>query len=170
MNGPDLWRQSMARIVDRDTLITLLQPQRRAGAQVVFTNGCFDLLHAGHVRYLMDARSEGDLLVIGLNTDASVRLLKGPTRPFIPEMERAAMLASLRCVDYVCLFGEPTAAPLVDLLRPDVYVKGGDYDIAEIPEGRVVAAYGGRLVKGLFVEGRSTSELSQRIAAALDNE
>ncbi|MDI3298894.1 MAG: D-glycero-beta-D-manno-heptose 1-phosphate adenylyltransferase [Bacillota bacterium] len=143
---------------------------RRQGRRLVFTNGCFDLLHAGHVRYLQAARALGDLLVVGLNSDASVRRLKGPLRPFVPEAERAEVLAALAAVDYVVLFEEASPAGLIAALRPEVYAKGGDYAERPLPERPVVEAHGGRVVLLPLVEGRSSSALAERVAARLGGE
>ena len=118
---------SPPKIQNRQSLSAILRERQAAGQTVVFTNGCFDLLHLGHVRYLQEARSLGDLLVIGLNSDDSARALKGPNRPLVPQDERAEVLAALDCVDYVTIFEEITAVALVETLRPNVYVKGGDY-------------------------------------------
>ena len=143
--------------------------RQQAGEQGVFTNGCFDLLHLGHVRYLQEARALGHFLILGLNSDESVRLLKGPGRPLMPENERAEILAALACIDYVTIFGEPTAGPLIEYLRPAVYVKGGDYalaggspevpDTSRLPEARVVLAYGGTVRLIPYLPHHSTSEL-----------
>lgn len=118
---------------------------KTAGKTVVFTNGCFDILHVGHVRYLREARSRGDVLVVGVNKDESVRKLKGPERPINPESDRAEVLAALECVDYVTLFGEETPAELIRAIRPDVDVKGGDYAIEDMPEAEVMRSIGGRV-------------------------
>ncbi len=118
----------------------------RGDKKVVFTNGCFDVLHIGHLRCLQAARSLGDMLVIGLNTDESVRALKGPSRPLNNQASRAEMLSGFDCVDYVVLFGEATASETIELLKPDVYCKGGDYDAEKIPETPIVRSYGGRVV------------------------
>lgn len=138
---------------------------------MVLTNGCFDLLHLGHVRYLQQARALGDCLIVGVNSDASVRRLKGPSRPLQPEADRAEILAALACVEYVVLFGEDTAESLVEALRPDIYVKGGDYAAASqeellriLPEARVVQSYGGHVHVLPYVPGKSTSDLVQRLA------
>jgi rfaE bifunctional protein nucleotidyltransferase chain/domain len=117
----------MGSVLSEDALAALVSERRADGARAVFTNGVFDLLHLGHVRYLQRARALGDLLIVGLNSDASTRRLKGSSRPYVPEMERAEVLAALACVDYVTIFADPTAARLVERLRPAVYVKGGDY-------------------------------------------
>jgi rfaE bifunctional protein nucleotidyltransferase chain/domain len=138
---------------------------RAAGRSVVFTNGCFDLLHRGHVDYLQRARALGDALLVGLNGDPSVRLLKGPGRPILPEADRAAVLAALRAVDAVVIFQEPTAEALVAAVRPAVYVKGGDWGSASRtpPEAAVVLGYGGRVQYLPYLPGRSTSEIVAQI-------
>ncbi|MDH7485033.1 MAG: adenylyltransferase/cytidyltransferase family protein [Anaerolineae bacterium] len=140
---------------------------RAAGRTVVFTNGHFDLLHLGHVDLLQRARALGDVLVVGLNSDASTRQLKGPLRPIMPQAERAAMLAALACVDLVVIFDELTANRLVAALRPDIYVKGGDWqpdgDRAGPPEAAVVHSYGGQVRFLPYLPGHSTSDLIQTI-------
>jgi D-beta-D-heptose 7-phosphate kinase/D-beta-D-heptose 1-phosphate adenosyltransferase len=130
---------------------------------VVFTNGCFDLLHAGHVRYLAAARREGDILVVGLNSDRSVRDIKGDTRPILPESERAQVLAGLAAVNYVVLFDEPDPLRLITALTPDVLVKGGDWPEAAIIGAQVVRNRGGRVVRIPVVEGARTSAIIARI-------
>ena len=154
-------RAPESKILDRSTLVHRLAPPRDRA--VVFTNGCFDLLHRGHTDYLAAARALGDFLVVGLNTDASVRRLKGPGRPIIPEGDRARILAALECVDAVTLFDEDTPAALITALVPDILVKGGDYEAETIAGADVVRAAGGRVVVLPFVAGRSTSELIRRI-------
>ncbi len=166
-----------SKIQARDALAAILRERQAAGAVVVFTNGCFDLLHVGHVFYLQAARALGDLLVVGLNSDTSTRHLKGPQRPLVPEQERAEVLAALACVDYVTIFEEETAVALVKTLRPDVYVKGGDYaapgrngetppiDPSRLPEAAPVLAYGGRVQLIPYLPGHSTTELIERIIA-----
>ena len=136
---------------------------REAGGRVVFTNGCFDLLHPGHVSYLRAARSLGDALVVGLNSDASVRRLKGPPRPVVPEKDRATMLAALESVDAVILFDEDTPVRLLRDLRPAVYVKGGDYRIEYLPEAKVAADIETEIRIIPFEPGYSTSALIERI-------
>lgn len=139
----------------------------RPGA-VVFTNGCFEILHAGHVAYLYEARSLGDALVVGVNTDASARRLgKGHGRPFVPENERALLVAALESVDAVCLFDEDTPAELIRQLLPAVLVKGADYETDEVAGREVVEAAGGRVELIALVEGRSTSGLLRRIREAV---
>jgi len=150
--------------LDWDAMRDERERLRAAGRRVVFTNGCFDILHLGHVQYLAFARSQGDVLVVGLNSDASVRRNKGPRRPIVPEDERAALLLALRCVDYVVLFDEATPERLVERLVPDVLVKGRDW--AHFVAGReVVEAAGGRVVLADLVPGRSTTGLVERILA-----
>src|SRR5579864_4540950 len=162
------------KIVGRDELAVEVRRRQARGERGVFTNGCFDLLHLGHVRYVQEARALGDFLILGLNSDESSRLLKGPGRPFMPERERAEILASLISVDYVTIFGETTAIPLVELLHPAIYVKGGDYataadgeeiipDTKRLPEAAAVYAYGGAVRLIPYVPGHSTTELIERI-------
>lgn len=136
---------------------------RAAGQRIVFTNGCFDILHAGHVRYLTQARSLGDCLVLGLNTDASVRRLKGETRPVNRELDRAEVVGALAAVDYVVLFDEPTAEALVEKVRPAVYAKGGDYTRETLPEAKIVERYGGEVHFIGLVPGRSTTKIIEKI-------
>jgi rfaE bifunctional protein nucleotidyltransferase chain/domain len=144
-------------------LLERVQARRAIGARVVFTNGCFDLLHRGHVRYLAEAAELGELLVVGLNSDHSVRGLKGAGRPLMPEDERAEVLAALGCVDYVTLFDTPTAAGLIEVLRPEVYVKGGDYADQPPPEAKLARELGGEFRVLELVPGSSTSDLVRRI-------
>ena len=149
--------------MERNELVQEVAHLQAAGRRVVFTNGCFDILHAGHVRYLNAARAVGDVLVLGLNSDASVRRLKGESRPINGEEDRAEVLAGLAAVDYVVIFDEPTAEPLVELLKPDVYVKGGDYTVERLPEARIVASYGGETVLIPEVPGRSSTNMIKKI-------
>jgi rfaE bifunctional protein nucleotidyltransferase chain/domain len=155
----------MGAIVPFSKLGDLGERLRAAGQHVVFTNGHFDLLHVGHLRYLEAARALGDALVVGVNDDTVTTARKGPGRPVLPEDERAELLAGLACVDYVTIFHEPTAEFAVALLRPDVYVKGGDYAPggAALPEARVVASYGGQTTILPLTPGRSTTEIVARI-------
>ncbi len=157
----------MGSVIPVDTLEALGEALRNEERRIVFTNGHFDLLHVGHLRYLQAARRLGDVLVVGVNDDAVTTERKGPARPLLPEGERAELLAGLACVDYVTIFHEPTAERTVALLRPDVYVKGGDYGPggAALPEARIVAAYGGETVILPLEEGRSTSAIVAAIRA-----
>ncbi|MET0648823.1 MAG: adenylyltransferase/cytidyltransferase family protein [Pyrinomonadaceae bacterium] len=134
-----------ARILERNRLIARVAIARKGGARVVFANGCFDLLHVGHVRYLEAAKGLGDLLVVGINSDEQVRRLKGEGRPFVSERERAEVIASLRAVDYVTVFHEPTVTELLLALRPDIHAKGTDYTEESVPERDVVRSFGGRV-------------------------
>lgn len=136
---------------------------RNRDGKVVFTNGCFDLLHIGHVRYLEEARSLGDALVVAVNTDASIRQIKGSDRPVVPEMERAEMVASLHCVDYVTLFDTPDPLPLIQFLLPDFLVKGADWSIETIVGADVVLEAGGQVKPIELVPGHSTSALITRV-------
>lgn len=153
----------MERIIPRSELAALGETLRAAGRRIVFTNGCFDLLHVGHLRYLEQARALGDVLVVGLNSDTSVRGLKGPKRPLVPEDERAELLAGLRCVDYVTLFEEPVPHETLAALRPHFHVKGGDYEAEALPETPLVRSLGGEVVIMPLVAGRSTTNVVQKI-------
>lgn len=150
-------------IVSRTELLRELAPRRAAGMTIVFTNGCFDILHRGHVEYLAAARQLGDVLVVGLNSDASVRRLKGPDRPINPEGDRAAVLDALRAVDFVTIFEEDTPAALIEAVQPDVLVKGADYTEDRIVGADIVRQRGGRVVIVPLLGGRSTSGLIARI-------
>jgi len=149
-----------------DGLAALVAARQAAGEVVVFTNGVFDLLHVGHARYLAEARALGDALVIAVNADESVRGFKGDLRPIVPLAERMEMLASLSCVDFVVPFATRTPVPLIEALRPAVYVKGGDYREEDLPEARVVCGYGGDVRILPFVAGRSTTDIIARVCAA----
>jgi rfaE bifunctional protein nucleotidyltransferase chain/domain len=155
------------KILQRDELAELVHYRQQHGEHGVFTNGCFDLLHLGHVRYLQEARGLGDFLILGLNSDESTRKLKGPGRPLVPEQERAEILAALTCIDYVTIFGEATADSLLSLLQPAIYTKGGDYVADQqaapgskrLPEAPTVQAYGGTIKLIPYLPHHSTTEL-----------
>ena len=152
------------KVVDWEAAARWVKELQAQGQKVAFTNGCFDLLHLGHVRYLEEARSLGDALIVGVNTDLSVRRLKkGPGRPLTPEADRARVLAACACVDRVALFAEDTPLSLITLLTPDILVKGGDYQLDEIVGREVVLARGGRVVALPFVPGYSTTGLIDRL-------
>jgi D-beta-D-heptose 7-phosphate kinase/D-beta-D-heptose 1-phosphate adenosyltransferase len=155
---------------DRQGLAKLLSERRSRGETVVFTNGCFDLLHVGHVKYLQAARKLGDLLVLGLNSDDSIRRLKGPKRPLISQDERAHILAALDCIDYVVVFDEDTPLDLIELLRPDILVKGSDYTPDGVVGKELVESWGGRVELIDLVEGRSTSSIVDKILQAYQRE
>ena len=153
----------MGQVVSQDELILRVQALKRKGQRVVFTNGCFDLLHPGHVRLLEHARSLGDTLVLAINSDASVRQLKGPNRPVIPESERAEILAALAAVDYVVVFNELTPSGLIAAVLPDVLVKGSDWGPSEVVGREEVEAAGGRVVSIPLEAGYSTTHLLECI-------
>lgn len=148
-----------------DELKEIVARFKAEGKRVVWTNGCFDIIHIGHIIYLQRAAAEGDVLIVGLNSDASVRKNKGPERPIVPENERALVLAALESVDYIILFDDLTTVPILQVLKPDVYAKGGDYTIETIvqEERRVVEGYGGRIAIIPGVEGYSTTNLIARL-------
>jgi rfaE bifunctional protein nucleotidyltransferase chain/domain len=155
----------MGRVLSRGELASEARRLKAEGVVLVFTNGVFDLLHVGHVRYLKAARALGGALAVGLNADACVRRLKGPQRPILPEGERAELLAALACVDYVCLFSEDDPRELIRAVLPGVLVKGGDWPVDKILGRDTVEAAGGRVLSLPFVEGRSTTTLVRDIAA-----
>ena len=154
-------------LADRERLAAVLARHREQGRRIVFTNGCFDLLHRGHVTYLSRAKTLGDVLVVGLNSDESVARLKGPGRPLNPLADRAHVLAALSCVDLVAPFGEATPERLLEVVRPDVFVKGGDYTRAMLPEASLVERLGGRVELLPYVEDRSTTGIIERIRESL---
>ena len=151
------------KILSLDELAAKSRALRAAGRQLVFTNGCFDLLHVGHVRYLAAARREGDALAVGLNSDASVLRIKGPRRPIVPERERAEVLAALACVDFVTVFDEPDPLRVILAVQPAVLVKGGDWPEDAIIGAAEVRRGGGRVVRVPVVEGAGTSRIIDRI-------
>ena len=152
-----------SKIMDPQVLAGRLEGLRSAGKHVVFTNGCFDILHIGHIRYLSAARNEGDLLVVGLNSDQSVRLIKGKRRPIVAQDQRLEILASLQVVDYVTLFNEPDPLKLIQILKPTILVKGADWSADEIIGADFVKSRGGRVVRVPLVQGASTSSVIERI-------
>ena len=154
-----------SKLMARDALADHLAAVRTPDRPVVFTNGCFDLLHVGHVRYLTAARDLGACLVVGLNSDASVRRIKGPLRPIIGQEQRAEVLAGLACVDYVTIFDEPDPLALIRALGPDILVKGADWPLGEIIGAEEVMARGGRVERISIVPGASTTEIIERIAS-----
>lgn len=147
----------------RDETAALAESLRRQHRRVVFTNGVFDLLHPGHVRYLQAARAEGDVLIVAINSDRSVRANKGPDRPITPEWERAEVLAALACVDAVTIFDEPTPAAIIAAVQPDVLVKGADWPADQIVGRDVVEARGGRVVRVAIAPGWSTSSILAKV-------
>jgi rfaE bifunctional protein nucleotidyltransferase chain/domain len=158
--------EMFGRLLDVDAAVAWRESLRDAGKTVVFTNGCFDVLHAGHVEYLAWARAQGDALLVGLNEDDSVRALKGEARPIVPFAQRARVLLALRSVDAVVGFGERTPEVLLDRIRPSVHVKSDQYNAEELPERTVVLQHGGRIVLAPHVAGRSTTDTIARILDA----
>ena len=155
-----------SRILDRNRLVARVAIARRQGARVVFANGCFDIMHVGHVRYLEGARALGDLLVVAVNCDEQVRVLKGAGRPFVPERERAEMVAAQRVVHYVTIFTEPTVAEMLLAIRPDIHAKGTDYTAETVPERHIVESYGGRVAIVGDPKDHSTSEMVLKLNSA----
>jgi D-glycero-beta-D-manno-heptose 1-phosphate adenylyltransferase len=153
----------MGRIVTEPELLEAVRAERRADRTIALANGCFDVLHVGHVRYLQGAAAEADCLVVAINDDPSVRRLKGEGRPIMPGADRAELVAALRDVAYVVLFSGPTVGPLLEALRPDVHCKGTDYTIESVPEREIVRAYGGRTAIVGDPKAHSTRELIARI-------
>lgn len=152
----------MGQVCSFDSIEKTLAPLRSAGKKIVFTNGCFDLLHVGHVRYLQEAHRLGDILVVGVNSDASVKRLKGPTRPVQTEADRAEILAALGAVDFTVIFTEDTPENLIHKVRPDILVKGGDWKIESIVGAPFVISYGGQVMSLQFVDGKSTTKLIEK--------
>ena len=149
-----------------EQLLRELKPQRAAGRKIVFTNGCFDLIHLGHVEYFRFAKRQGDILIVAVNTDASIQKLKGPKRPIIPENDRVSVLEELESIDYVIKFSENTPIPLLEKIKPDVLVKGADYTKEQVVGWQIVEGYGGRIALAPLIHGRSTSTVIQRILEA----
>lgn len=158
----------MSKILDRQNLIARRRQWRRQGRRVVFTNGCFDLIHPGHVRFLHQARALGDVLIVAINSDRSVRQLKGPGRPILNEDERCEVLAALEVVDVVTVFDEPTPRDLIAALLPDILVKGGDWPLDQIVGREEVEAAGGRVYSLPYLRGYSTTEIIRRILSRRD--
>ena len=149
------------KIMTRTQLTAFVKKEKRAGKKIVFTNGCFDILHAGHVKSIEFAKSKGDVLVIGLNSDSSIKRIKGPTRPVNKQTDRAVVLAALGAVDAVCIFGQDTPLKLIKIVRPDVLVKGADYKNKEV----VGAEFAGKVVLFPLLKGRSTTNLINKIVS-----
>lgn len=150
-------------ISDISELYSIVKSLKQAGKRIVFTNGCFDIIHVGHVRYLKEARNLGDVLVVGLNSDESVRTIKGMSRPIVPQGERAEVLSSLRDVDYVVIFNEPDPYNTIAAVKPDILVKGGDWRIEDIVGRDIVESCGGKVCTIPFIEGASSSRIIEDI-------
>jgi rfaE bifunctional protein nucleotidyltransferase chain/domain len=156
---------TLRKILSLEELLSIREHLKAEGKTVVLTNGHFDVLHVGHVDCLQRAKALGDVLIVGLNSDASTRLLKGANRPIVPQEERAQLLAALECVDYVVIFEERTAEKLIAAFRPEVYVKGGDWAVEDLPEAKVIAECGVRVEILPQVPGRSTTDIIETILA-----
>lgn len=156
---------NMGKVILKNEAEEITRKYKSEGKTVVFTNGCFDILHVGHLRYLFEAKEKGEILIVGLNSDASVRRLKGEKKPYVPESERAEMLAGLVPVDYVVLFEEDTPIELLAQIKPSVHVKGGDYSKERLPETEVVEANGGRVEIVSLIQGKSTTNIIKEVLA-----
>ncbi|MDD3249534.1 MAG: D-glycero-beta-D-manno-heptose 1-phosphate adenylyltransferase [Smithellaceae bacterium] len=156
----------MDKVLDKTVLKEKLDLLRQGGKKIAFTNGCFDILHAGHVRYLKEAGKTADVLVVALNSDSSVQAIKGPKRPLVPEKERAEVLAALECIDFITIFPEATPLELIGLLKPDVLIKGGDWTEEQIVGREEVRQWGGRVEIIPEFAGRSTTGIVEKILAA----
>ena len=146
-------------LIDRMKISEIVTSLKAKGKKIVFTNGCFDILHVGHVRYLKEAKALGDILILGLNSDCSVKSLKGLNRPINNESDRAEVLSALKAIDYVVIFDEKTAENIVAEVKPDIYAKGGDYSIDTLPEAKIVAEHGGKTVLLQLVDGKSSTNI-----------
>jgi len=153
----------LEKLVEKNKIQAVLAELKKQNKKIVMTNGCFDILHAGHVRYLKESKKFGDILVVGLNSDSSVKALKGPSRPINGELDRAEVLSGLESVDYVVLFDEISPAKLLEEIKPDIYTKGADYTVDTLPEAKTVLAYGGKIEFIKLVEGRSTTKIIDKI-------
>lgn len=153
----------MGKVLSKECLIKEIDELKKQNKKIVTTNGCFDILHVGHVRYLKQAKDLGDILVVALNADSSVRDLKGPTRPVNKEDDRAEVLANLISVDFVVMFAEQTPVDLLASIKPNIHVKGGDYDINTLPEAKVIQENGGEVVFMPMVEGKSTTNIINKV-------
>jgi len=153
----------MFNLIEKENLSDLIKKLRSEGKKIVTTNGCFDLLHVGHVRYLQKSKSFGDILIVMLNSDMSVKRLKGDSRPLNNEQDRAEILCALSCVDYVVIFEKDTPRDLLDIIKPDIHTKGGDYTLETLPEADVIIKNNIKLELITFVEGKSTTNLINKM-------
>jgi len=163
------FQSSSSKILTHEGLAEVVAKRQASGEKIVFTNGVFDLIHVGHIRYLQEARALGDALIVAVNADSSVRSFKGDLRPIISEDDRAELIASLACVDYVTLFDTRTPVPVIEKVHPLIYAKGGDYRIEDLPEYPVVRGYGGEVKILSLVQGKSTTNLIAKICKAYPN-
>ena len=153
----------MGQIIKRDEIENLIQNLKKENKKIVFTNGCFDILHVGHVRYLKESSKHGDILIIGLNSDSSVKKLKGDSRPINTELDRAEILSELNFVDYVVIFEEESPVKLLDEIKPDIYTKGADYTVETLPEAQVVIKNKGEIKFINLIQGKSTTNVIKKI-------
>ena len=153
----------MEKLIEKENLDNIIKKLKAENKKIVFTNGCFDILHAGHVRYLKESKKFGDILIVGLNSDVSVKKIKGESRPINPEMDRAEVLAGLEAVNYIVLFDETSPVKLLEEIKPDIYTKGADYTVETLPEAKTVLSYGGKIEFIKFLEGRSTTKIIDKI-------
>lgn len=149
--------------IDKKVALSIVEEAKKRGKTVVFTNGCFDILHVGHTTYLANAKRCGDILIVGINSDESVKRLKGESRPINTGSDRAEILSSLKSVDYTVIFEEDTPEELIAYLKPSIHVKGGDYKKEDLPETKIVEGYGGEVIILNFVEGKSTTKIINKI-------
>lgn len=153
----------MGKIINRYEISEIISDLKKIGKKLVFTNGCFDILHVGHLRYLQEARDNGDVLMVGVNSDASVKRLKGEKRPYVNEEERQEMLAGLACVDFVVKFEEDTPENILGEIKPDIHIKGGDYKKEDLPEAKIVEDNGGEVRIVSLINGKSTTNIVEKI-------
>ena len=153
----------MEKLIKKEEIQNLLEKLKGDNKKIVMTNGCFDILHAGHVRYLKESKKHGDILIVGLNSDSSVKALKGESRPINNELDRAEVLSGLESVDYIILFDEISPVKLLDIVKPDIYTKGADYTIETLPEAETVMKNGGEIKFIKLVEGKSTTKIIDKI-------
>ena len=155
----------MNKIKSRQELVDYIK-NNRENKTIVFTNGCFDILHIGHIKLLQFAKNSGDILVLGLNSDSSIKRLKGDKRPIVCQEDRAEVLSALECVDFISIFEEDTPCELISLLKPDIHVKGGDYDVNKIPEANVIHSYGGKILRFEYIPNHSSTGIIEKILSA----
>lgn len=151
------------KIITRELIKKVAEDEKKQNKRIAVTSGCFDIIHAGHVQYLEEAKTKGDILIVLLNSDYSVKGLKGNLRPIVPQEERAVVIAGLGCVDYVCIFDESTPCNMLELIKPDVFVKGGDYSSKQIPEEDVMIKYGGKVEYVSLIENCSSTNIINKI-------
>lgn len=159
----------LEKIVNLDKLLGIVEKLKEAGKVIVFTNGCFDILHPGHVSYLEKAKKLGDVLILGLNSDSSIKRIKGDKRPILSETERATLLSYLEMVDYISIFTEDTPYNLINHIKPHILVKGGDWSVENIVGKDIVEKYGGKVVNIPYIEGKSTTSIIERILKLYDD-